>query len=45
MQETAAYILITALFIIPLISVLVFGYEALLKFVFQNQLLLLVTPF
>ncbi len=45
MQESTAFALITALFIIPLVIVVVFGFEFLLKFVFQNQLLMLVTPF
>ena len=45
MQDTAAYVLITALLVLPLVIVVVFGFEALLKFVFQNQLIMLVTPF
>jgi len=45
MQDSTAFVLITGLFIVPLIIVVVFGFEWLLKFVFQNQLLMLVTPF
>ena len=45
MQDATAYVLITALFILPLVIVVVFGFEALLKFVFINQLLLLAAPF
>ncbi len=44
MQDTAAYVLIVALFILPLVISVVFGFERLLKWVFQNQLLMLVTP-
>ena len=45
MQDVAAYVLITTLLVLPLVIVVVFGFEALLKFVFINQLLLLAEPF
>ena len=45
MQDTTAYLLITALFILPLVMIVVFGFERLVKWVFQNQLLMLVTPY
>jgi len=45
MQDSTAYVLITALFILPLVIVLVFGFEWLLKWVFVNQLIMLSHPF
>ena len=44
MQDTAAYVLIVALFVLPIVLTLVSGFEALLVWMFQNQLLMLVTP-
>jgi len=45
MQDSTAYVLITALFILPLVIVLVFGFEAMLKWVAVNQLIMLAQPF
>jgi len=45
MQDTAAYVLIVALLILPLIGGVVFNSHKWLLWVFQNQLIMVVTPF
>lgn len=45
MQDTAAYVLIVALLVLPTVWGLVWGSQRLLLWVFQNQLLMVVTPF
>lgn len=44
MQDSGAYVLITALFILPMVIVVVFGFEWFLQFFVSNQYLMLVTP-